>query len=183
MRKFLLTPVLVLVGFVIFASAVIRPAEAAGKWYVNHELKQCIPYAGIGLGGDWVVADECPDGYQVPQPPEEPWYIKLLKILDGWFGLQEKVVWLPSAKVLAGIASLVLVLRRFLQVFGELFDKVTHGVGTLVLSAVVSFLVHVQPLLADGKLTAYEAVLALLATVAGAAGVWELLKRLVRKPA
>jgi hypothetical protein len=183
MRRFLLTLVLAFVGAVVFASAVICPAEAASKWYVNHELKQCVPYAGIGLGGGWVVADECPAGYQVPQSPEEPWYIKLLKLLDGWFGLQEKVVWLPSAKVLAGIASLVLVLRRFLQVFGGLFDKLTHGVGTLVLSAVVSFLVQVQPLLADGKLTVYEAVLALLTTVAGAAGVWEVLKRLVRKPA
>jgi len=157
------------------------PVFAAQQWYVNHETRQCLPYAGIGLGGAWVLADTCPEGYSLPAPPEEPWYIRLLNALDRWFGLKDKVVWVPSASQIALVTSAVLVLRRLLQVFSLPFiDALTHGIGTLVISAILSFLVAVQPSLADGKLTAYEAILALVATVAGAAGLWEALKRLVR---
>jgi hypothetical protein len=157
------------------------PVLAAQQWYVNHDAKQCIPYAGIGLGGNWVVAETCPEGYSQPVLPQEPWYIRLLNALDRWFGLREKVVWVPSAAQIALVTSAVLVLRRLLQLLSLPFiDRLTNGVGTLLISVLLSFLVAVQPSLADGKLTAYEAVLALVTTVAGAAGLWEALKRLVR---
>jgi len=165
-----------LLGLVLAA-----PVLAAQQWYVNHETRQCIPNAGIGLGSPWVLADSCPEGYSQPAPPEEPWYIKLLSALDRWFGLKDRVVWVPSAAQIALVTSAVLVLRRLLQLLSLPFvDRLTHGIGTIVISALLSFLVAVQPSLADGKLTAYEAILALVTTVAGAAGLWEALKRLVR---
>jgi len=50
-----------------------------------------------------------------------------------------------------------------------------------VLSAVLAVVLYVQGAVADGSLTIMEAILAVISTVAGSAGLWEGLKRLVRR--
>lgn len=164
---------------------VLGPALwAAGGFLVSDERQECYPVTqppGIGLGG-LRFSETCPEGYTVKDlpAPEPPWYIKLLDALDKWFGLKSKIVWLPTAGQLALVASLVLILRRLLQLFQiPLLDRLTHGLATIILSAAISFLTVVQPMLADSSLTAYELLAALLATVGGSAGLWELLKALV----
>lgn len=174
-------------ALVLAAVFTLAPTVAFAGYLVSDAQRICVPVAqnpGIGLGG-YVYAETCPEGYtivELPPTPEKPWYVRLLEVLDTWLGLKSKIIWIPSASQLALLASLVLLLRRLLQLFQIPFvDSLTHGFGTLLISAVLSFLLYVQPLVADGALTAYEAILALLSTVAGAAGLWEVIKRLVRR--
>lgn len=151
----------------------------AKPYIVNHELRQCMPNPGIGLGG-WEPAEACPEGYQLltPQPPEKPWYLKLLELLDSLFGLSNKVVWVPKASTLVGLAAFILIVRRVLQVFGGVLDKLTHGVGPIVMNALISLYVALEGKLADG-LTLYEVLEAVL-TFVGTWLSWEAIKRLVR---
>lgn len=167
--------VVLALAFAALAGPVLAQAL---PWVVNHDLKQCMPNAGIGLSG-WVPAEVCPDGYTilVPKPPEQPWYIKLLEALNNWFGLSSKVLWLPKPATLAVIASAILLVRRFLQLFGGIFDKVTHGIGPVILNAIISFYVALEGKLADG-LSAYELLEALF-TFFGTWGVWEYIKHVV----
>lgn len=168
------------VGGVVLAA----PLLAAGGYLVSDAKRECYPLSrppGVGLGGlRW--AEECPEGYEVkPLPqPEKPWYVKLLDVLDRWFGLKDRVLWVPSAGQVALVTSLVLLLRRLAQLFQvPIIDQVTHGWGTVVISALVSFLTVVQPLVEDGSLTWYELGLALGATMGAAAAFWEVIKGLV----
>jgi uncharacterized protein YggT (Ycf19 family) len=188
-RKFRISTGLGLAVLVaVLASLVVAtPAIALEPGFlVNDAAKVCHPFQGppgIGIGGfRWDTA--CPEGYSIrplPEPPV-PWWQKALDLLDSWLGLRSKILWIPSAGQLALIASLVLLLRRLLQLFQvPLLNKLTNGLGTLVLSALVSFLTVVQPML-DGGLSAYELLAALVLSVGGAAGVWEALKKLVRRP-
>lgn len=159
------------------------PSVALAGYLVNHDRKLCQPVEGppeFGISG-WEYAEVCPDGYTIYQPPV-PWWQKVLDLLDTWLGLKNRVIWLPSAGQIAFVTSLVLLLRRLgqLPILGGLLARYTHGLWTIAVSAVVSFWTVIQPQL-DGGLTLYEALGALLATVAGAAGLWELIKRLVRR--
>lgn len=178
------TLALAAVGNLVLAA----PLWAAGGYLVSDDKKECYAVEqppGIGLGG-LRYSEVCPEGYEVkPLPqPEPPWYMKLLDALDKWFGLKSKVLWMPTAGQVALVASLVLVLRRLLQLFQTpLIEKLTHGWGTALLSALVSFVTVVQPMLEDGSFTAYELALALLATFGMAAAFWELVKSLVGKSA
>lgn len=177
------------VGFALALAAiggmVLAPALwAAGGYLVNDQKKVCHfleQPPGVGLGGyRW--AEQCPEGYEVlPLPaPEKPWYVKLLDALDRWFGLKQKVIWLPTAGQVALVGSIVLLLRRLLQVLQHpLIDRLTHGLGTIIISAIVSVLTVVQPMLEDQALSLYELLLALASTVALSSGFWELLKSLV----
>ncbi len=158
---------------------VLAPALwAAGGYLVNDENKTCIAMQqnpGIGLSGyRW--ADVCPDGYQVvtpPPPAEPPLWQKILSAIDSWFGLSNKVLWVPTAKQLALLSFLVLLIRRVLPFI--------EGSKTLVVSTVLAFLLYIEGAVADGRLTWYEALFGLASTVLGAAGLWEVIKRLVRK--
>lgn len=174
------TLALAAIGVLVLAS----PVLATAGYLVSDAKKECyfLPQnPGIGLGGlRW--ADECPEGYEVkPLPqPETPWYFKLLELLDRWFGLKNRVLWLPSAGQVAFVTSLVLLLRRLLQVFQLPFiQTLTKGWGTVILSTIISFLTVVEPLIADQQFTWYELILALVSTVGAAAATWEVLKSLV----
>lgn len=161
----------------------IAPSLALAGYLVNHERRLCQPVEGppgFGISG-WEYAETCPDGYTIYEPPV-PWWQKLLDLLDTWLGLKNKVIWLPSAGQIAFVTSLVLLLRRLgqLPILGGLLERYTHGLYTIAVSAIVSFWTVIEPQLGGG-LTLYEAVGALLATVAGAAGLWEVIKRLVRR--
>lgn len=174
------TLALAAVGNLVLAA----PLWAAGGYLVSDERKECYAVEqapGIGLGG-LRYSETCPEGYEVkPLPqPEPPWYVKLLDALDKWFGLKSKVLWIPTAGQVALVSSLVLVLRRLLQLFQvPLIEKLTHGWGTVALSALISFLTVVQPMLEDQTFTAYELGLALAATLGMASAFWETLKTLV----
>jgi|GEM_PF-3823651 len=150
-------------------------------WLVDESARVCYgPIAGppgIGLGG-LQYAETCPDGYaqaQLPQPPK-PWWQALLEQLDTWFGLSRKVVWVPTAKQLAVLTLVIAILRHGLGL-----ARWISGLWTLVLSAVLAVVLYVQGAVADGSLTIMEAILAVISTVAGSAGLWEGLKRLVRR--
>lgn len=168
------------IGVLVLAA----PLLAAGGYLVSDAKRECYfleQQPGIGLGGlRW--AEQCPEGYAVatlPQP-EKPWYAKLLDALDKWFGLRNRVLWLPTAGQVALVTSLILLLRRLLQLFQvPLVEKLTHGWGTVVLSALVSFLTAVQPMLDDGAFTWYELGLALAVTMGTASALWEVVKGLV----
>lgn len=175
-----------IVVFSIVLALVAVPSLVIAGYLVNDSKKECLVVGenpGIGIAG-YRYSDTCPDDYSVvfQGPVEKPWYVKLLEVLDTWFGLKSRVLWVPSAGQIAFVSALVLALRRFLQLplFGALFDRLTHGVGTLIISFVVSTLTNIQGYL-DGGLTVWELALAIFSTVAGAAVFWESLKRLVRK--
>lgn len=171
------------------ASMALAPLLWAGAGYlVSDSKRECYPLEsqpGIGIGGlRW--AEQCPEGYVIaPLPqPEKPFGMKFLEMLDSWFGLKKIILFTPTASQVAAVAGLVLVLRRLLQIFSIGFiEKLTHGYGTIVLTALISFFTVVQPLLEDGTFTAYELGLALVLTVGGAAAFWEALKALVGKSA
>jgi hypothetical protein len=159
----------------------LAAAPAVAGWLVDEDAKVCYgPVAGppgIGIGG-LRYADACPAGYtqaQLPQPPK-PWWQALLEQLDTWFGLSRRVVWVPTAKQLAALTLLIAILRNGLGL-----SRWINGPWTLLVSALLAVALYIQGAVADGSLTLMEAILALSTTVAGAAGLWEGLKRLVRK--
>lgn len=158
---------------------VLAPALwAAGGYLVSDEQRECIAVAGppgIGIGG-YRYSETCPEGYaikELPSPPEPPAWQKLLDAIDSWFGLKNRILWIPTAKQLLLLSFLVLLIRRALPF--------VSGGKTLVVSTVLAWLLYIQGAVADGSLSAYEAIASLLATVAGAAGLWEGIKRLVRR--
>jgi hypothetical protein len=158
----------------------LAAAPAVAGWLVDESALVCYgPVAGppgIGLGG-LKYADGCPAGYtqaQLPQAPR-PWWQALLEQLDTWFGLSQRVVWVPTAKQLAALTLLIAILRNGLGL-----SRWINGPWTLLLSAALAVALYVQSAVADGSLTLMEAILAVVSTVAGSAGLWEGLKHLVR---
>lgn len=167
-------------AFALAAAGVLVLAPALwadGGYLVSDSRRVCHPVEqdpGIGIGG-YYYASTCPEGYTVePLPqPEPPAWQKLLDALDSWFGLKNRVVWVPTAKQLLLLSFLILLIKRALPFI--------NGGKTLVVSTVLAWLLYIQDAVADGSLTAYEAVASLAATVLGAAGLWEVIKRLVRR--
>jgi len=159
----------------------LAAAPAVAGWLVDAGARVCYgPVAGppgIGLGG-LQYAEACPDGYAqapLPQAPK-PWWQSVLEQLDTWFGLSTRVVWVPTAKQLATLTLLIAILRNGLGL-----ARWINGPWTLLLSAALAVALYVQGAVADGSLTIMEAILAVASTVAGSAGLWEGLKRLVRR--
>jgi hypothetical protein len=153
-------------------------ALAVSGYLVSDSQRQCIPAEqGVpGIAG-YTWQPTCPQGYtivQQPPAPQPPLWQRILDALDSWLGLSSRVVWVPTAKQLLLLSTIILLLRRAM--------RWVSGWRTIVLSTVVAWLTYYQGAVADGSLTAYEALAGLLATVAGAAGLWEIVKRLVRKP-
>lgn len=163
----------------------VVPSIVVAGFLVNDEKKECVVVEGepgFGIAG-MRYSEDCPSGYAVVtnQRPTKAWYVELLESLDRWFGLKKKIIWMPSASQIAFVTSLILGIRRFLQLplFGTIFDKLTHGFGTIVLTFVASVLTQLSGYL-DGGLTAFELCLAVLSNLAGAVAFWEFVKRLVR---
>lgn len=164
-------------GAVVLAA----PLLAAGGYLVSDEKKECLQVAanpGIGVGG-YYYSETCPEGYTIndlPQP-EQPWWIKLLNQLDKLFGLSDKYLWVFSVSKLASIAAAVLLVKRILGVVGATIA----GKWTWLVTAVVGFLSYIEPLLSDGKLSVYEAILAVFYVVFGSSVVWKTMKALIQQ--
>jgi hypothetical protein len=162
----------------------LSSTSAAGGFLVSDSKKECIPVAsnpGIGLAG-YRYGEVCPDGYGVVTPSNStPFYIKLLNLLDSWFGLRNKLVFLPNGLFVAFLMFLVALIRFVASqpLLNGVLDKITNGKGTVALTAALGLLLQLQDFL-QGGLTAYEA-LTWLFSVIGAMGLWEVVKRIVRK--
>jgi hypothetical protein len=161
--------------------ALLAAAPAVAGWLVDESARVCYgPVAGppgIGLGS-LKYADACPSGYaqaQLPQAPK-PWWQSALEQLDTWFGLSRKVLWVPTLKQLAVLTMIIAILRH-----GVGLSRWVSGPWTIVLSAILSVALYIQGAVTDGSLTLMEAILAVVTTVAGSAGLWEAMKRLVRR--
>lgn len=164
-------------ALVVGASVAPLLAQAL-PWVVNHDTKQCMPNPGIGLGG-WAPAAACPEGYAVvvPKPPEKSWWEKLAESLNTVFGLSDKVAFVFEVSKLATVAAFVAFLKRALAVFGI----TVSGKANWILSAVTAFIAYIEPMVADGKMTYYEVLLAVLWFVFGSGIVWKALKSVVLK--
>lgn len=165
--------------FAFLLAAPLLDAQPQGGFLVSDQKRQCHPVPsnpGIGIAG-YRYATECPDGYQVtPLPkPEQPWWIKLLDLLDRLFGLSNKFVWVFPLSKLASITAVVLVMKRVLQAIG----LAVAGRWTWLVTAAVSFLMYIEPLLADGKLSVYELILSLLYAVFGSSVAWKTIRSAV----
>jgi len=171
-------------GYKVVEALKLSAKSTAGGFLISDSKKECVPVSsnpGIALGG-YRYGEVCPKGYSVVKPEDRtPFYIKLLSLLDNWFGLKNKLLFLPNGLFVAFLMFLVALIRFIASqpILKGVLDKATNGKGTVILTAALSLLLQLQDFL-QGGLTAYEA-LTWFFSVIGAMGLWEVVKRIVRK--